>query len=226
MSVTSIPLAVLRFQYRVARLPLQVAEDRFFARMDSDAPVRLRYERSLGLLDAAVGSVLRDKDLQRRGAALAERSDALSRATRLENAATRKRDHAEEELDATHDKVIGDIGQARESKERAVEDAKSAAAERKRTAEEDADKRAAEAKKRVDEDAARQTNTIESAKRAHQEEIRASEERSDAAAKAKLGDAEEKRRDAAAKRVQADRIEQLADIEKKKRRSERANNNA
>jgi hypothetical protein len=226
MSVTSVPFAVLRFQYQVVRLPLQLIEERLFARLDSEAPARLFFERSLGKLDETVGSALGDQRLQRRGAALAERSDALARAARLESAASQKRAHAEADLEAKQDKVTEDVGQVRQSKESAVQDAKTAAAERKRAAERDAQKRTAEAKKRVDDAAARRTDSVESAKRQQQEKIEAAERRASAAAKAKLDDANEKRSAAATKRAQADRIEELADVEKAKRQAERAHNNA
>jgi hypothetical protein len=84
MSVTDLPLAVLRFQYQMARVPFQVMEEQFVARMDPQAPARLFYERWLGALDAAAGMVLGDPELKQRGAALAERSDALGRAAQLD----------------------------------------------------------------------------------------------------------------------------------------------
>ena len=54
------------------------------ARMGTEAPARLFYERSLGLLDVAVGNALGDSRLERQGVALAERSDALRRAAQLD----------------------------------------------------------------------------------------------------------------------------------------------
>ena len=54
MRIIDTPLAVLRFQYRIVRFHLQIVEERVVARMGSEAPARLFYERSLGLLDAAV----------------------------------------------------------------------------------------------------------------------------------------------------------------------------
>jgi len=82
MSVTDLPLAVLRFQYQMARVPFQVMEEQFVARMDPQAPARLFYERWLGALDAAAGTVLGDPELEQRGAALAERRHALCRSAR------------------------------------------------------------------------------------------------------------------------------------------------
>src|SRR3954454_11018362 len=87
MKITDVPFAVLRFQYQFVRFPLQLIEDRVITRMDSEAPGRLLFERSFGSLDAAVGSVLGDDKLAERGAALAERSDVLARAARLDGAA-------------------------------------------------------------------------------------------------------------------------------------------
>ena len=80
MRIIDAPQAVLRFQYRIVRFPLQIIEERVVARMGSEAPARLFYERSLGLLDSAVGNALGDFRLAKRGGALAERSDALRRA--------------------------------------------------------------------------------------------------------------------------------------------------
>ena len=76
MKIAEIPFAVLRFQYQIARIPFQLIEDQMAARLYSEAPARLFYERSLGTLDATIGNLLGDARLQRRGAALVERSDA------------------------------------------------------------------------------------------------------------------------------------------------------
>ena len=79
---------MLRFQYQLARFPLQLIEEQVVARMGSEAPARLFYERWLGGLDATVGKMLGDPDLEKRGAALIERSDALRRAAQLDATAT------------------------------------------------------------------------------------------------------------------------------------------
>lgn len=222
MKITKFPLAVLGFQYRIARFPLQLIEDRMAARMGAEAPARLIYERSLGKLDATIGSLLGDSTLKMRGSALAERSDALSRAARLDAAATQKQEHAESELKATREKAIDDQKQAEEAKEREIHDARTEAEERKRAAAEAAEKRTAAAKQQADEVAAQRKSSVEEAKRGAQARIRAEEEKSSVAAQAKLKDAQSKRSDAESKRAQADRVEQLADVEKQKRQAARA----
>ena len=100
MEITDVPFAVLRFQYQLARLPLQLIEEQVVAGMSSEAPTRLFYERWLGGLDAAVGKMLGDPDLEKRGAALIERSDALRRAAQLDATATQNQERADDELKA------------------------------------------------------------------------------------------------------------------------------
>jgi hypothetical protein len=223
MNITAAPFAVLRFQYRIARFPLQVIEDRVIARMGSEAPARLFYERSLGLLDAAVGNALRDSRLRMRGDALADRSEALGRAAKLDATAEQTRQQSAADLKAKGDKAVEDQQDAREAKERAVKEARSSADERKRAAQDEAAQRTAAAKKQADDIAARRKNSVESAKREEQAAIRAEEQRVAAAAKSKLDDAESARNKADVKRAQADRVEELADVEKRKRQAARAN---
>ena len=132
MEITDVPFAVLRFQYQLARFPLQLIEEQVVAGMSSEAPTRLFYERWLGGLDATVGKMLGDPDLEKRGTALIERSDALSRAAQLDATATQNQERADDELKAKRGKAIEDQKDARAVKEREVEEARTAAEERKR----------------------------------------------------------------------------------------------
>lgn len=84
MNITDVPSAVLLMQYRIARFPLHMIEERFVTRLGSESPARLFYERSLGTLDVAVGNALGDSELSKRGAALAERSEARRVAAQLD----------------------------------------------------------------------------------------------------------------------------------------------
>jgi hypothetical protein len=223
MEITDVPYAVLRFQYQLARIPLQLIEEQVVAGMSSEAPTRLFYERWLGGLDAAVGKMLGDPDLEKRGAALIERSDALRRAAQLDATATQNQERADDELKAKRGKAIEDQKDARAVKEREVEEARTAAEERKRAAAEAAQKRTAAAKQQADEHAAQLMKSAEAAKRDEQAKITAAEQKATAAAESKLDEAQSKHSDAASKRATADRVEELADVEKQKRQSERAN---
>jgi hypothetical protein len=222
MKIMDAPLAVLRFQYRIVRFPLQLIEEQVVARMGTEVPARLFYERSLGLLDVAVGNALGDSRLEKRGGALAERSDALRRAAQLDAAANQTRQQSGADLKAKSDKAIEEQQNARAAKEHEVEEARTSAEDRKRAAEEAAARRAATAKKRADDVAAKRYNSAEAAKRTEQARIREIEQKAAAAAKSKLDDAQARRTEADTKRAQADRVEELADAEKQKRQSARA----
>ena len=223
MEITDVPYAVLRFQYQLARFPLQLFGEQVVAGMSSQAPTRLFYERWLGGLDASVGKMLGDPDLEKRGTALLERSDALRRAAQLDAAATQNQAQADDLLKAKRDKAIEDQNDARAVTEREVEEARRAAEERKSAAEQAAQKRTAAAKQQADELAAQLKKSAEAAKREEQATITAAEQKATAAAQSKLDDAQAKRSDAASKRAQADQVEELANLEKQKRQSERAN---
>jgi hypothetical protein len=222
MKITDVPFAVLRFQYQFVRFPLQLIEDRVFARMDSEAPGRLLYERSFGSLDAVVGSVLGDSELAERGSALAERSDVLGRAARLDAAATQKERRADETLTTKRNEALEDLKAVHKTKQREVDEAAAAADDRRRAAVDEARDQAAEVKRTADEVAARRTRSAETAKREEHSRIRATEQAQAAAADAKLTDAQDKRRKAVNTRAQADRVEELAEQEKEKRQAERA----
>jgi hypothetical protein len=222
MRIIDAPQAVLRLQYRIVRFPLQIIEERVVARMGSEAPARLFYERSLGLLDAAVGNALGDLRLAKRGGALAERSDALRRAAQLDAAADQARQQSSADLKAKTDTAIEEQQNARAAKEREVDQAWSSAEERKYAAEKAAAQRTAAAKKQADDVAAQRKNSAEAAKREKQAKIRAAEQKAAAAAESKLDDAQARRTEANNKRAHADRAEELADAEKQKRQSERA----
>jgi hypothetical protein len=224
MRIIDAPMAILRMQYRFVRFPLQVIEERVVARMGSEAPARLFYERSFGLMDAAVGNVLGDYRLQTRGGALVERSVALGRAAKLDAAADRARQESSADLKAKSDKAIEDQQDAHAAKNREVAEALSAADERKHAAEAAAAQRTAAAKKHADEEAARRKKSAEAAKRGEQARIRANEQKAAAAAKSKFDDAQARRNAADVKRAHADRVEELAGIEKQKRQAARAKN--
>jgi hypothetical protein len=223
MEITDVPFAVLRFQYQLARLPLQLIEEQVVAGMSSEAPTRLFYERWLGGLDAAVGKMLGDPDLEKRGAALIKRSDTLRRAAQLDATATQNQEQADDQLKAKRGKAIEDQKDARAVTERAVQEARTAAEERKRAATAAAQKGTDAAKQQADDVAAQRMTAAETAKRDEQATIRAAEQKATAAAESKLDDAQAKHSDAASKRVTADQVEELADVEKQKRQSERAN---
>lgn len=221
MSLTAIPKAVLKFQYQMARLPLQLIDERFVARMNDEAPARLFYQRSLGMLDTAVGTALGDQELQKRGVTLVERSDALRRAADLDAAADENVKQAGRELKVTREKALQDKQKAFEETEAEARQARTEAQQRKRAAVEDAEKKIVENKKRADQIAEQRKKNVETAKRREEEQIEAAERSAAKVASVKMADAQDKRIDATTTRAQADKIEDLAEAEKEKRQADR-----
>jgi len=219
VSIIELPLQVLRLQYRLARFPLQFIEDRWIARLDAEAPARLIYERSLGGLDAAVGGVLGDSTLRKRGAVLARRSEIRGEAAVRSMAAARQRQQAGAQLEDSLEAAADDRAEAVTAKQDAVADARERAQQRKRQAAEDADKRIAQAAKASRAEAERKREAAEAAEQQRLQRINKAEAKSAAAAKAALEDARDKRAAAAAKREQAEQVDVLADAEKRNRRA-------
>jgi hypothetical protein len=218
MKITDVPFAVLRFQYQLARFPLQLVEHRVFDRMDTEAPARLLYERSIGMLDRAVGTALGDQDVERRGEALLERSAALSRAATLDTAAVRAVKEAESDVADARDAAALVRKQARAEKQDEAVAARADAAHAKVAAIKRSGDRVANAAKQADKAAAARKNAAEAAKRDEQAKIRAAEKSVTAVAEAKAEDAQGKRSAAALKEAQADRVEQLTDEEHDRRK--------
>ncbi len=224
MKITEIPFAALRLQYRIARMPLRLFEQRVLVRVDSEAPARLLYERSVGAVDSVVGNMLGDTEVEKQGAARVERSEALGEATRLDELATQTREQADEELRRKRESAASAPGKARATSQRRVRAVRSTAEERKRQGTQTAAKRAAEVKQRVDEAAAAKVIGVETAKRAKQQRINAAERTATAVAEAELDDAAEKRSAAAAKRAHANRVDDLAEAKKAERKAARDKN--
>lgn len=223
MKISEAPLAVLRFHYRIARFPLQLIEDRVVNRISSEAPARLLYERSLGMLDSTVGSVLGDATLAERGAALVERSDTLGRAGQLDAQAALRKAQADAKLRSTRDEVIQQREEAQKATQQEVTEARIGAEQRKRQAAQSARQQSVAAKRRADETAAQRKQMVESAKRQVEDRAHAAEKAAAKSSAAKLDDAEDKLGEAAQQRAEADRVARLAATEKRQRQEERAN---
>ena len=223
MKLLRLPLTLLRFQYRIARVPFALIERRVVSRLDEEAPARLFYERSLGALDATVGGALGDRQLEDRGATLVERSETLGEAARLTDVADQTKEQADDELRRKRDRAADAPTEAHaESRER-VEAARKDAEERKVEASRAAAKKTADAKQRADDAASRKIAAAEQTKKQADEAVTAIEQTHIAASNAQKKDAAEKRIDAVTKKSHADRVDALADVEKDKRKEARGN---
>lgn len=75
--IGALPMAFLRFEYRLARLPLQLVEDVAGAYLDEQAPSRLAYEQFLIDCDRAAAYLLNDEHAARRAADLKRHTVAV-----------------------------------------------------------------------------------------------------------------------------------------------------
>jgi hypothetical protein len=222
MAISDIPRAVLRAQYRLARMPLQFVEDRFVSRLNAEAPARLFYERSVGVLDAVAGRALGDAEVERRGTAVAERSAELGRAAQLDAEADAESRQASDEVTRARDDAAATQRAARERKQREQQDAVKTAAQRKATAADAAANRAKADKKQADAAAQQRVSAAQSRKKATEKGIDAVEDAKLAAAGEQRDEAATKRAAARSSRARADQVEDLADAEKQKRQRARA----
>ena len=76
-TVGTLPMALLRLQYRLARIPLQLVEDLAVSQLDEQAPSRLVYERFLTGCDAAAAHWLSDDAARERAADLRRHTAAV-----------------------------------------------------------------------------------------------------------------------------------------------------
>ena len=222
MNVLTVPRTVAALEYKALRLPATVVETQVVARfLDEESPVRLAYEKALGNVDSAVGKLLANDELTRRGTALSRRAEVLETAVRLEEKAEQRKASADEHL----------------------QEQKAAAAEQRRAAEkekadelrrlreqEKAQKKAVKAQADAQEKAA--TDEVrakaEAELKAERERLARTEERIEqraaertAAPKAQLSQAVERKQEADAERAAADRLAELADAEREKRTAEK-----
>jgi hypothetical protein len=148
MSFADLSRTVLRVQYQITRIPLQLVEEQLVARLDSDARLRLFYERSLEALDAVAGTVLDSPRLAQRGATKIERSEKLMRAADLDAVANATVAQANAELKDARGAATQAVEDAQAEKAREAKQAQDSAEERKRAARETSDQRADAAKSR------------------------------------------------------------------------------
>lgn len=222
MKIADVPFTILRLQYRAARFPFQIIEEQLVTRLADESPARLIYERSLGALDVTVGNLLGAPDIAERGAALADRSEALLRAAELDAEADAQVREAGQNYRAGTEDAARQRQNAQAAKKQVVEEARQRADERKREADQNAGKRAAAVKERAEKTAAQRAAAVENAKHTEQSNISAAEKAVSKAAQAKLKDAQEKRTEAATTRSDADRVAELAEAEKEQRQQARA----
>ncbi|PBC38596.1 hypothetical protein CJ179_39080 [Rhodococcus sp. ACS1] len=77
MTLGPLPMALLRFEYRLARIPLQMVESIAVSQLDEQQPVRLAYERFLTGCDNAAAYWLSDDTARERATDLRRHTAAV-----------------------------------------------------------------------------------------------------------------------------------------------------
>ncbi|MFD6062108.1 hypothetical protein [Rhodococcus wratislaviensis] len=77
MTLGDFPMALLRFQYQLARLPFQWVESLAVTHLDEQGPVRLAYEQFLIDCDRAASYLLDDENAAARAADLKRHTAAV-----------------------------------------------------------------------------------------------------------------------------------------------------
>jgi hypothetical protein len=209
MNALSIPLSILRLQYKIVRIPFQLFETNVVERRDTEDPARLAYERTIGTLDKVIGGALGASDIERRGKTLVERTDDLARARRLDELADETEAQADQKLASAREAALEERAAAAEAADEAAREARVEAEERKQEAADEAEERAAAEKKRADELAEARAEQARKAEQQQREQIAKVEEIVTAPAEAELADAAEHQEEAEAKKEEAERIEKL-----------------
>ena len=139
MNVLDIPLTILRFQYKLVRIPLGLFEANVVNSLGTEAPARLVYERTVGTLDKKVGCMLGDDEAVQQGDAQIHHVNEIARAKKLEAEADAKEAEAKQRLEAKREAAENErkaaVDAAKESTQQASEDAE----QRKQKAAKEAD---------------------------------------------------------------------------------------
>lgn len=104
-AVPSLPLAMARFNYRLARLPLQLIEVAAVAWLPEESALRLGYEKVLIDCDRAAAYLLDDRSAHDRACALREQT-APARTTRARQ--LRRIEQREQAVDAAAAELLHD----------------------------------------------------------------------------------------------------------------------
>lgn len=220
MNVLTVPRTIATYEYKALRYPAQLLETKVIAtRFSQESAFRLGFERLLGTLDSAAGSVLANKELQDRGRVLTRRVEVLAKATALEAKAQERKEQADATLRAESERAQAKRTQALEEQQAkakqvlAEKQAAKAAVERK-----------AEARERaLDQAITSKTEATIAAERDRLDKQEASIEArvkaKTAAPKAQLSKAVKDAQTAAATRADADQLALLAAAERDRRRA-------
>jgi hypothetical protein len=210
---------LISLPYEIARKPLALVDDSLEDRLPETSLPKVTLDRAIGQADRIAGTLLRNREIARRGAERIDRTEKLLTAARLEKQAAAERQLADDtgrngrqqaaQLREAAEKHVSrglqeaDETEAAGKREARAEAARTAAA-KKAAAAEKAQAREAAAEQRKNQ----QANAAEARKMAAQRSAAKKAER-----------AAESRKAAASQRADAERLEELTEAKKQDRKN-------
>ena len=220
MNVLTVPRTVAALADKALRLPATVV-GKAVATLDEDSRVRLAFEKALGNVYSAVGKLLDNDELTRRGTALSRRAEVLETAVRLEEKAEQRKAEADQTLRAQKQSAAEQRRQAEQEKSQELRRLREQEKAQKKAVKEQADAQEKAATQAVRSKAAAELKAERDRLEKTEQRIEQRTAERTAAPKAQLEDAVERKQDADAERAAADRLSQLADAEREKRTADR-----
>ena len=202
---------VLRLQYGIARLPLDVIESKLIAPRGPEDPARLAFERVVGTLDSAAGTIVGDKSLVDRGSSMRGASESRARAVLLEEEAARKRDEAAADHRERTEDAETRAKKARENAAKLLAAAEEQEIEDKLAAGKKAAEKMESDVSRIDDIADKRIDAAEAERQAKLDEVARSEDEASQPEVAEMNEAVEKVSDARKERADAERLDAATD---------------
>ncbi len=220
MNMLALPRNAAALEYKVLRYPSQLIETRVVATLLSeDSTVRLAFERLLGVLDSAAGSLFADQALKDRGRMLTHRAEILEKAVSLETKAAQRKQRADAELRVTTEQAEADKEQARQERQRELQQVSADKHAAKAAVDKAAQDRKAAEKKAIAAETAADVAAERTKAEARKAQIEQRTEAATASSKAELSKAVEDTRAAQQEKADADRLASLAAAERASRTS-------
>lgn len=211
---------LIAFPYEVARRPLVQLDKNLSGRVPPDSGPRRALGRAIGSTDKVAGTVLRNRDIARRGSERLERVEKLATAVRLEKTADTRREQADATIAAGRQEAAEKREDAQEHAASGLQEADVAEARAKQQAKDKAAKAAATKKAAADKRAASRTATAEQRKERAESSAEAKKKAAQRTAKNELEEARQSKQAAQEARADAERLSDLTEAKKQARKQD------
>lgn len=218
--MTTVISTVIALPYQLARLPLVIVDDTLLDRLPETSGARVTLNRTIGSADKLAGTLLRNRDIAKRGVDRIERTDKLLTAERLEHEAAERREQATKTAAAGRRKATQQRQTAQDRAASGLKEADAAEARGKQQATTTAAKTASAKKAAATKRATSRTATADQRKRRADTAADANKQTAQRKAKTDLDDANKTRQSANASRADAERLSNLTQTKKQDRKQD------